>query len=121
MDLVRITTPMSKTTQTSENNDASEIKTTSTSETDATEEKQEPLTTENKRAKAIAALARDYMNYNEVAYDRRIKESKANAQAEDMVNHPERYGSLMQSILKAKGINMSKDDAIKKLKDLDLC
>lgn len=121
MDLVRITTPMSKTTQTSENNDASEIKTTSTSETDAAEEKQEPLTTENKRAKAIAALARDYMNYNEVAYDRRIKESKANAQAEDMVNHPERYGSLMQSILKAKGINMSKDDAIKKLKDLDLC
>lgn len=33
----------------------------------------------------------------------------------------QRFSSLMQKILESKGIKVNKDEAIRKLKDLDLC
>lgn len=121
MSLSEISTPLTATTQTSENNDASEIKTTSPSETDATEVESKPMTPENRKATFVANLAKDYMAYNESSFGRKISEIKAQAQAKDMAEHPERFGSLMQKIIESKGIKVNKDEAIRKLKDLDLC
>ena len=121
MSLSEINTPLTATTQTSENNDASEIKTTSPSETDATEVEYKPMTPENKKATFVANLAKDYMAYNESSFGRKISETKAQAQANEMAEHPERFGSLMQKLLESKGIKVNKDEAIRKLKDLDLC
>ena len=121
MSLSEISTPLTATTQTSENNDASEIKTTSPSETDATEVESKPITSESKKATFVANLAKDYMAYNESSFGRKISETKAKAQANEMAEHPERFGSLMQKILESKGIKVNKDEAIRKLKDLDLC
>ena len=121
MSLSEISTPLTVTTQTSENNDASEIKTTSPSETDATEVESKLMTPESKKATFVANLAKDYMTYNESSFGRKISETKAQAQANEMAEHPERFGSLMQKILESKGIKVNKDEAIRKLKDLDLC
>jgi hypothetical protein len=121
MSLSEISTPLTATTQTSENNDTSEIKTTSPSETDATEVESKPMTPESKKAAFVANLTKDYMAYNESSFGRKISETKAQAQANEMAEHPERFGSLMQKILESKGIKVNKDEAIRKLKDLDLC
>lgn len=121
MGLSEISSPLTATTQTSENNDASEIKTTSPSETDATEVESKPVTPKSKKAVFVANLAKDYMTYNESSFGRKISEAKAQAQANEMAEHPERFGSLMQKILESKGVKVNKDEAIRKLKDLDLC
>jgi FKBP-type peptidyl-prolyl cis-trans isomerase (trigger factor) len=79
------------------------------------------MTPESKKATFVANLAKDYMTYNESSFGRKISETKAQAQANEMAEHPERFGSLMQKILESKGIKVNKDEAIRKLKDLDLC
>ena len=91
----------------------SELQTTSPAEADAVETSNADNITDNEKAKQTAELADLLMKQNP-----KFNKTQALNQIEKMKENPDLYAGFLVNVFKQKGLNLSKEEAIKEFKKM---
>jgi hypothetical protein len=113
MSLADITKPLNETKETIEDMQESELQATSPAEADAAQESNADTVTDSEKAKQIAELAELLMKQNP-----KFNKTQALNQIERMKEKPDMYAGFLVNVFKQKGLNLTKEEAIKEFKKM---
>lgn len=113
MSLADITKPLSETKETIEDMQESELQATSPAEADAAQESNADTVTDGEKAKQTAELAELLMKQNP-----KFNKTQALNQIERMKEKPDMYAGFLVNVFKQKGLNLTKEEAIKEFKKM---
>jgi hypothetical protein len=113
MSLADITKPLSETKETIEDMQESELQATSPAEADAAQESSADTVTDGEKAKQTAELAELLMKQNP-----KFNKTQALNQIERMKEKPDMYAGFLVNVFKQKGLNLTKEEAIKEFKKM---
>ena len=113
MSLADITKPLSETKETIEDMQESELQATSPAEADAAQESNANTVTDGEKAKQTAELAELLMKQNP-----KFNKTQALNQIERMKEKPDMYAGFLVNVFKQKGLNLTKEEAIKEFKKM---
>ena len=113
MSLADITKPLSETKETIEDMQESELQATSPAEADAAQESNADTVTDGEKAKQTAELAELLMKQNP-----KFNKTQALNQIERMKEKPNMYAGFLVNVFKQKGLNLTKEEAIKEFKKM---
>ena len=113
MSLADITRPLNETKETIEDMKESELQATSPAEADAAETSNTDNITDSEKVKQIDKLADLLMKQNP-----KFNKTQALNQIEKMKEKPDLYAGFLVNVFKQKGLNLSKEEAIKEFKKM---
>jgi hypothetical protein len=113
VSLDNIINPLNNTKETLEDMEASELQNTSSAEAEATQESGVDTVTDNEKAEQTAEMADLLMKQNP-----KFNKTQALNQISKMKEKPDMYAGFLVNVFKQKGLNLTKEEAIKEFKKM---